>query len=238
VCAVIGVMPDLINAYKGAPQSVYSDALLWPSEDHMGYKLEVTPMQPMFALMNFDKGFGAAHAAVMKRFLNLHSEIALLRDGFDPRSPGGTIELRDVPGYGQSEVIDYPINDYLRDGIRRAMDTMFQVQFAAGASYILPWHQRPQALRSVDAARQWLAAASFEGGLMQYGSAHVMGGCQMGEDAQHSVVDSYGAHHQIEGLSVFDGSIFPTSIGANPQESIYGFTLRNATRLAQQLKTA
>ncbi len=60
----------------------------------------------------------------------------------------------------------------------------------------------------------------------------------MGSDPKTSVVDSFGSHHQIEGLSVFDGSIFPTSIGANPQESIYGFTLRNAQRLAQALKGA
>ena len=236
VCATLGVMPDAINAYKGAPQSIYSDALLWPTDGSIGYKLEVTPLQPMFALANFDRSFGPAHAALMRRFLNLHSEVALLRDGFDERAPGGSIELRDVPGYGLSEVIDYPINDYLRDGFRRAIDTMFQVQFAAGASYVLPWHLRPPVLRSLDAARQWLAATSLAGGEMMYGSAHVMGGCQMGGEVSTSVVDSFGAHHQIEGLSVFDGSIFPSSIGANPQQSIYGFTLRNAGRLAKQLK--
>jgi choline dehydrogenase-like flavoprotein len=236
VCAVLGVMPDPVNAYRGAPQTIYSDALLWPSDGSIGIKIETSPLQPMFALANFDKSFGAAHAAVMKRFLNLHSEVALLRDGFDERAPGGSIELRDVPGYGQSEVVNYQLNDYLRDGFRRAIDTMFQVQFAAGANYVLPWHLRPVALRNLESARQWLASASFDGGEMMYGSAHVMGGCQMGGSEKTSVVDSYGAHHQIEGLSVFDGSIFPTSIGANPQESVYGFSFRNAQRLAQQLK--
>jgi choline dehydrogenase-like flavoprotein len=236
VCAVVGVMPDAVNGYKGAPQSIYSDALLWPSDGSIGYKLEVTPLQPLFALVNFDKSFGAAHAALMKRFLNMHSEIALMRDGFDERSPGGTIELRDVPGYGQAEVIDYPLTDYVLDGFRRSMDTMMQIQFAAGASYVLPWHLRGTPLRSLAAARRWLATASFAGGEMMYGSAHVMGGCQMGDDPRTSVVDSYGSHHQIEGLSVFDGSIFPTSIGANPQVSVYSFSLRNSTHLAQQLK--
>jgi choline dehydrogenase-like flavoprotein len=33
-----------------------------------------------------------------------------------------------------------------------------------------------------------------------------------------------------------DGSVFPTSIGANPQLSIYGLVTRNATKLAEQLK--
>src|SRR3546814_4691642 len=62
-------------------------------------------------------------------------------------------------------------------------------------------------------------------------TAHLMGGCAMGEDEKRCVVDSYGSHHQIENLSVFDGSIFPSSIGANPQLSIYGFTARNTSAL-------
>jgi choline dehydrogenase-like flavoprotein len=34
---------------------------------------------------------------------------------------------------------------------------------------------------------------------------------------------------------VHDGSLFPTSIGANPQLSIYGITARLASGLAQAL---
>ncbi|WP_432276069.1 GMC oxidoreductase [Banduia mediterranea] len=56
-----------------------------------------------------------------------------------------------------------------------------------------------------------------------------------GAEAGGSVVDPYGRHHSLAGLSVIDGSIFPTSIGANPQESTYGFSLRNAHKLAEDL---
>jgi choline dehydrogenase-like flavoprotein len=34
---------------------------------------------------------------------------------------------------------------------------------------------------------------------------------------------------------VHDGSVFPTSIGANPQLSIYGLIARNASELAKTL---
>jgi choline dehydrogenase len=50
------------------------------------------------------------------------------------------------------------------------------------------------------------------------------------------VVNSGGRHHQIENLSVMDGSVFPTSIGANPQLSVFGLTAQNATALAEDLK--
>jgi choline dehydrogenase-like flavoprotein len=39
----------------------------------------------------------------------------------------------------------------------------------------------------------------------------------------------------LSNLSVHDGSLFPTSIGANPQLSIYGITARLASGLAQAL---
>lgn len=62
-----------------------------------------------------------------------------------------------------------------------------------------------------------------------------MGGCGMSENPTRAVVNSRGRHHQIANLSVMDGSVFPTSIGANPQLSIYALTAQNATALAKEL---
>jgi choline dehydrogenase-like flavoprotein len=62
-----------------------------------------------------------------------------------------------------------------------------------------------------------------------------MGGCGMAADERRGVVDGHGRHFQIDNLSVFDGSIFPTSIGANPQLSIYGIVGKLAGELAAQL---
>ena len=66
-------------------------------------------------------------------------------------------------------------------------------------------------------------------------SAHVMGGCGMAADPARGVVRPDGVHWQIENLSVHDGSIFPTRIGANPQLSIYGIVNKLATQLARRL---
>jgi choline dehydrogenase-like flavoprotein len=55
-----------------------------------------------------------------------------------------------------------------------------------------------------------------------------MGTLRMGEDPKTSVVRSTGEHHQLRGLFVADGSLFPTSIGAPPQMSIYAFALHLA----------
>ena len=66
-------------------------------------------------------------------------------------------------------------------------------------------------------------------------SAHVMGGCGMAGKPELGVARPDGTHWQIENLSVHDGSLFPTSIGANPQLSIYGLVNKLATQLARQL---
>ena len=62
-----------------------------------------------------------------------------------------------------------------------------------------------------------------------------MGGMAMGEDLERCVVGSDGIYHYLDNLYVIDGSVFPTSIGANPQLSIYGMACRLATGLAEKL---
>jgi choline dehydrogenase-like flavoprotein len=66
-------------------------------------------------------------------------------------------------------------------------------------------------------------------------SAHVMGGCGMAGRPELGVVRPDGRHWQVENLSVHDGSLFPTSIGANPQLSVYGLANKLATQLAREL---
>ena len=60
---------------------------------------------------------------------------------------------------------------------------------------------------------------------------------QMGDDPKTSVVRSRDLrHHTLQNLHVVDGSVFPTSLGVNPQESIYGLAHTIATRMAQSWK--
>ena len=47
-------------------------------------------------------------------------------------------------------------------------------------------------------------------------SAHVMGGCGLSGDEKQGETRPDDQHWQIENLSIHDGSLFPTSIGANP----------------------
>jgi choline dehydrogenase-like flavoprotein len=67
-------------------------------------------------------------------------------------------------------------------------------------------------------------------------AVHPMGTMRMGEDVKRSVVRSTGEHHQLRGLFVLDGSLFPTSIGVPPQIGIYAFALHLAPRVVERAR--
>jgi choline dehydrogenase-like flavoprotein len=140
---------------------------------------------------------------------------------------GGTVELRD----DGSPLLDYPISDYVLDGARRSMLAMAQIQFEAGATMVYPGHELAGGTSTWAATKAAIEALPMKPLLTKIGSAHVMGGCGLGGDDKLGVTRPDGVHWQLENLSIHDGSLFPTSIGANPQLSIYG----NVNRLAQGL---
>jgi choline dehydrogenase-like flavoprotein len=45
-------------------------------------------------------------------------------------------------------------------------------------------------------------------------------------------VDSRLRYHDLDNLFVVDGSVFPTSLGVNPQETIYGVARWGAQHVA------
>lgn len=228
-----GHFDEVINPFYGAPQSIYSDHFQWQdgTTGKMSYKLEVPPLHPALASTLFG-GFGSDNALRMEQLPHTHAMLALLRDGFHPDSPGGSVELRgdDTP------VLDYQLSPYTWDGLRRAFHSMAEIQFAGGAKEVMPLHSDARYVKNLAEARTLIDGLSLELYRTRLGSAHVMGGCAMGENAKNTVCDSLGRHHQLSNLSIHDGSLFPTSIGANPQLSVYGLTAQLATSLAERLK--
>ena len=226
-----GIFPQRVNAWAGAPQTVYSDHFLatQPIDGALGYKLEAPPLHPVLLATTLN-GFGQDHAALMRQFPHLQGMLALLRDGFHAESAGGAVQLKDG-----AAVLDYPLNDFLWDGARRALLTMAEVQFAAGASAVQPAHETARRYTSWAEAKREIAALPQALHLTRVASAHVMGGCTMAGSAERGVVAPDGRYRDLANLSVHDGSLFPTSIGANPQLSIYAITARLASVLAASL---
>ena len=124
------------------------------------------------------------------------------------------------------------------DGARRALLAMAELQFAAGAREVLPVHELARPTTRWADARAQIRDLPMEPLKTRIVSAHVMGGCAMSGQEALGVVRPDGVHWQINNLSVHDGSLFPTSIGANPQLSIYGIVNRMTQQLLRELADA
>ncbi len=229
----IAVMPERIDPFYGAPQSIASDEFQWKdgATGPMGYKLEVPPLFPGIMASLFGT-YGAALKEDMHKFPHTNAVIALLRDGFVEESPGGRVRIDDAG----NPLLEYDVSDYVWDGVKRSFLSMAEVQFAAGATQVRAAHLDSPYYKSwveAKAAIPELSYRKFKVGLV---TAHLMGGCAMSENEKKGVCNSMGRHHQVENMSIFDGSLFPTSIGANPQLSIYGLVSQMSTALAAELK--
>ena len=167
----------------------------------------------------------------MREFTHVNALLALLRDGFHPESKGGQVRL----GAGGLPILDYPFNEVFWDGARRALLAMAEIQFAAGARWVTPVHETTPGYSTWADAKTGIAELELKPLLCRIVSAHVMGGCGMADTPVRGVVDHRGRHFWLTNLSIHDGSVFPTSVGANPQLSIYGLIARNASLLAAEL---
>jgi choline dehydrogenase-like flavoprotein len=229
------IMPQPVNGHAGAPQSVFSDHFLdsAPLDGPAGFKLESAPTHPVLVGITLP-GFGAEHTRLMQKFPNVQVVIALLRDGFHRDSRGGRVTLAS----DGTPMLDYSMGDYLWEGARRAYLAMAEIQLAAGAQSVMPVHENGTPVTTLREARAAIEALPMRALAARIVSAHVMGGCAMGPDASRAVVDEDGRHHQLRNLSVHDGSVFPTSVAANPQLSIYALSARNSATLARSLRPA
>jgi choline dehydrogenase-like flavoprotein len=232
VVASVASFDHLVAGWQGAPQTIYSDHFLEadPIDGPIGYKIEAPPLHPLIFTTTM-AGFGSDAAVRFAKFPNDHALLALMRDGFHAESPGGSVRLRS----DGSPELDYLLTAFVMDGARRALLTMAELQFAAGALQVAVGHELAPLFTSWAAARESIRALPMQPLLTKVVSAHVMGGCGMAADPLRGVVRPDGVHWQFDNLSVHDGSLFPTSIGANPQLSVYGLTNKLATQLAKRL---
>lgn len=221
-------MAEEVRADSGAPQTIYSDHFLHtdPIDGPLGFKLEAPPLHPVIFASTLP-GFANKHADIMRNFSKTHMQLALLRDGFNSDSQGGRVRLNsdDTP------VLDYKLTPAIWNAARRALVAMAELQHAAGAQFTLPVHEHAKPAYNIDEALKQIKTLEMKPLMMKVVSAHVMGGCAMAGEEKLGVARPDGRHWQIENLSIHDGSLFPTSIGANPQLSIYGLT----NKLSQQL---
>jgi choline dehydrogenase-like flavoprotein len=124
-------------------------------------------------------------------------------------------------------VLRYAMNERDRGQLALGLSACARLLLAAGAREVtVPGVFPLRATRAADL--DTLDWSSVRPHSVPLTAVHPMGTMCMGEDPARSVVRSTGEHHQLRGLFVSDGSLFPTSLGGPPQISIYAFALHLA----------
>jgi choline dehydrogenase-like flavoprotein len=226
VVAMLATFDKRIDPFYGAPQSVASHAFI-ERPGKMGFFLEAAPLHPMLGSIAHP-AFGAELREGVGNLAKSSGLIALVRDGFLPDEEGGTVTLKGDGG--RRVAIRYPLGAAHFEAMTEAMKTLARIQLAAGAREVTSLHVPVQRIASEkDLAK--LDAAPMAPNRVAVFTAHQMGGCAMGTDPKVSVVNADLRHHHLANLHVVDGSVFPTSLGVNPQESIMGVASWAAARI-------
>jgi choline dehydrogenase-like flavoprotein len=229
VMIMMGLFDREVRPYSGAPQSVYSHQFIERGPGKVGFFLEAAPIHPMIAA-TVATGNGPMLQELLAQLPHVNALISLHVDGLLPEEEGATVRLKD--GAYSRYSIEYAFHDAHWESFRAACKELARIQFAAGARKVMSLHLQPVVLES-EKDLGLLDQAPWEKVRVRVATAHQMGGCAMGKDPARSVVDTHLRYHTMDNLYVVDGSVLPTSLGVNPQETIFGIARWAATHIAQ-----
>ncbi len=131
-------------------------------------------------------------------------------------------------------VIKYWLSDHDVAHIKRGMDVLAQIFFAAGARRVhTPINGFDVLETPGDLAR--MRRATIRPWDLDLSAYHPLGTARMGSDPSSSVIGSDHQVHDTRSLYVVDGAAVPSSIGVNPQITIMALATRAAEKIASAL---
>lgn len=135
---------------------------------------------------------------------------------------------------GGRPVVTYRLNDHDVARLKRGLDILARVFFAAGArSFLPPVHGFDEIRDEADLDR--FRHTKIRAADLELSAYHPLGTCRMGRDPARSVVGPDHQLHDCADLYVVDGSAVPSSLGVNPQVTIMTLATRAAEILAARL---
>ncbi len=212
---VIAMFDEAIDAWNGVPQGYYVDD--YAGEGIMFEGFFLPPAILSFAL--------PAMGMKLKKYMADYRKMAGFGIMVTDTSHG-----RVIKGLNHSPLIFYNLNETDTAKFVKGVEIAARVYLAAGANKILvPIHGIDEI--TCEADLQKLHDVKIKPGHLELSAFHPMGTCRMGDDAKNSVVNSHLETHDVKGLFVADASVFPSSLGVNPQMSIMAFSLFAANYL-------
>lgn len=218
---VAALMDEDVWGWRGVPQGYMIDEFADEGimmEGVQGPPALIGPALPFL---------GERFAELLKDIRRIATFGAMVSD-----TSAGTVRVE----RGWRPLILYQINEYDTRRIVKAIALMSKVFLAAGAKRVFPAvHSHPEVRTMAEADA--LMNAPVRPDEIELVAFHPLGTCRMGFDPRSSVVDSWCQSHDLGNFYIIDGSIFPSSLGVNPQLTIMAFATRAAFRLADRLRS-
>jgi choline dehydrogenase-like flavoprotein len=225
---VNGIYDEPIDAWDGQVQSEVSDHFA-DCEGQWGFLIESVGATPVLHAGALPWTDGERHKREFARMFRHHAPfLSVARDRGE-----GEVVLDD---HGQA-VVRWSLSDEVDHRLMiRAHVELARLHHAAGAPEIRTLHAEELSWRA-DSGEPFedfvgrIERAPYGPADLAVFTAHQMGSCRLGSDAQTSVADGRGELHDVSGVWIGDGSAFPTAPGVNPMVSIMSLAHRTAAEI-------
>jgi len=215
-CGALAEFAEEILPWKGIPQGYSSEEL---HDEGILYEGAMVPLEISMSMVQL-----------------IGPELVRLAESFDHVSSFGFL-VEDTSRGSVGAVMGQPVIRYwLSDRdvahIKRGLDVLAQVFFAAGAHTVHAPIAGFEVLRS-RSDLEALRRATIRPWDLDLSAYHPLGTARMGRDANSSVVGPDHELHDTKGLYVVDGAAVPTALGVNPQVTIMALATRAAEKIAR-----
>jgi choline dehydrogenase-like flavoprotein len=213
---MMGRFDEPVRGWEGALQSAYSKTY---EDDGMVLNSVFIPTGVIAGTL---PGFGPRHAQRTLDIARMAMFGGMLHD-----DGGGTVHRF----FGREPILTYRMSKRDRARVPVLLRRMAAIFFAAGAREVYLPIFGAEPIGPNDLAS--FPFESLKGRHIECSSQHPLGSCHMGVTPETSVVGPDGQSWDVRGLYVADGSIFPTSLGVNPQLAVMAMAARIAHRIAE-----
>jgi choline dehydrogenase-like flavoprotein len=217
-----GLFDDEVRGWEGVPQGFGIHDL-----HREGILFEGIFTPPEFGALSL-AFVGPELTRVMERYRHMAAFGFMIED----RSVG---VLREAPD--GRPLLFYELGDAEMQKLRRAIDVLARIFFAAGANEVFVPVGGFESIRS-ESELERFAKARIRPAQVEASAFHPLGSCRLSRDPSRGVVDVELEAHDAARLFVCDGSVFPSSLGVNPQLTIMAFAQRAAAHVDARLSGA
>ncbi len=223
---IAGEYAQSLDSTQGSPKNYYSKQFV----EHDRFLLESCMYFPFSFARNL-VGFGPEVDEFIGRYPHLQMILALV---LDDALPDNRV---DIDRAGQAQVY-YEISDNIRACFVEALKASGRLMFAAGAKRVhLPGTKAFYTYaHQADELDTLLTTEHLKPGQVTIASAHLMGGCRMGNSPEEGVCDNRGRLYNYKNIYVADGSLFPSCAEVNPYLTIMALADRVAEGIRQELE--